>query len=367
MRRLELSVETKRISVPGNLTSGLQSVAIVVPNYNHAAYLPQSLASIAAQTHPPDEVLIIDDASTDNSLSVISKFIARHPNWQLIKHKVRLGVVAGQNEALRHLKTDWISFLGADDLLHPTYIEKAIRRAMDSKTPNLVCGCAELFGNVGANKLRPAVLPSLKPRYISSDEFRRLLDTGDNYFVGTVCLYRRQVVLESGGFDPSLESLSDGVLGRQLAIRGGFYFIPEVLGYWRLIGTNYSTTTVTRATELEPLLARMRRAITTEQCGNFPARYDEILDRRIRYGGGRLLALNRQLSAADRSERIAALLHSPAWERMILAAFMSMGYLGSIAALTWLTLRARPMSLRKFLCQWRARRAILAATQRSRV
>jgi hypothetical protein len=90
---------------------------------------------------------------------------------------------------------------------------------------------------------------------------------------------------------------------------------------------------VTCPTEIERLLARMRRVIAAEQGGNFRARYGEILDRRVRYGGCRILALNRQISAADRADRIAALLHSAKWERKILASFMSVGYLGSVAAL----------------------------------
>ena len=342
-----------------------QSVAIVVPNYNHAAYLPHSLGSIAAQTRAPDQVLIIDDASTDNSLEVIGQFISQHPNWQLVKHTERLGVFAGQNEALNFLKTDWISFLGADDLLHPTYIEKGLRGAVGQKS-DLICGCVRIIGNIGRSNLRPILLPTLEPRYISPGEVRRLLEIGDNYFSGVVCLYRRQAVLDSGGFDRSLESLSDGVLMRQLAIRSGFYFIPDILGYWRLIGTNYSTMIVTRPAQLEPLLTRMRQAIAAEPRGRFPVRYEEILDRRIRFGGVRLLALDRQLSAAERADRMAALLHLARWERTLLLGLLSMGYLTSICALAWLTLRSPPMSLTRFLGQWRARRAIIAREQGGR-
>jgi len=347
--------------MPGNPAGDRQSVALVVPNYNHAAYLPHSLASIAAQTQPPDQVLIIDDASTDNSLEVIAQFISQHPNWQIIRHTERLGVFAGQNEALNYLKTDWIGFLGADDLLHPNYIEKAMRGAAGQTMPDLICGCVKIICTVGRSNLRPILLPAVEARYIPREDVRRLLEIGDNYFVGVVSLYRRQAVLDCGGFDRSLESLSDGVLMRQLAIRNGFYFVPEVLGYWRLIGTNYSTTTVTRSAQIEPLLARMRHAIVTEEQGRFPAQYDKILDRRIRFGGVRLLALDQKISAAERADRIAALLHLPRWQRSILATLLSMGYLTSIFALAWLTLRTPPMSLIRFAAQWRARRTILAA------
>ena len=125
--------------------------------------------------------------------------------------------------------------------------------------------------------------------------------------------------MDAGSLDPLLESLADGILARQLAIRGGFYFIPEVLGYWRLHGTNYSTAMVTHAADIDPLLVRVRSAIAAEPGGNFPARYDETLDRRIRYGGSRILASDPQLPAAERADRIAGILRSAPWERMLLA------------------------------------------------
>ena len=100
-------------------------VAVVVPNYNHGHFIGEALSSIAAQTRAPDVVLIIDDASTDDSIAIISSFIDCHPTWQLIRHNVRQGVVIGQNEALRQLDVDWVTFLGADDILHSSYIERA--------------------------------------------------------------------------------------------------------------------------------------------------------------------------------------------------------------------------------------------------
>jgi glycosyltransferase involved in cell wall biosynthesis len=117
------------------------NVTLVVPNYNHARYLPESLGSIAAQTRAPDRVFIIDDCSTDDSIAVISRFLADHPNWQLIRHETNQGVVRGQNEALALAETDWIGYLGADDALHPTYLEKTLVQAERFPNAGLICGC----------------------------------------------------------------------------------------------------------------------------------------------------------------------------------------------------------------------------------
>src|SRR4051812_49014809 len=141
--RAEVKVTLKDINVH-TASMSQPNVTLVVPNYNHAHYLPESLGSIAAQTRPPDRVLIIDDCSSDDSIAVISRILAEHPSWQLIRHETNQGVVRGQNEALALAETDWIGYLGADDALHPAYLQKALAAAESSPEAGLICACCEI-------------------------------------------------------------------------------------------------------------------------------------------------------------------------------------------------------------------------------
>lgn len=348
--------------VAGRGPASRPTVAMVVPNYNHGRYLPGSLGSIAAQTLQPDQVLIIDDASTDDSLSVIAEFSRSRPSWRVIYRQQRLGVIRGQNEATSLLTTDWIGFLGADDLLHPTYLEKAVAAAaILPADANLVCGCVNLIGIVGNDVLRPAILPSLESRYISPSAFCKSLEAADNFFAGTVALYRRQALLDAGGFDDELGSIADGLLGRQFAARGGYYFIAEALGSWRLHDTNYSSTSVTNVRELDRLVANTRQTIAREKPGIFPPSYGDTLERRLRFGGGRLLIDDQSQLPRERARRVAEICRLQPWECGLLANLMALGRWGSTAATGWLAIRMRPMSIWKYLLQWRARRAILSA------
>src|ERR1700731_1181239 len=135
------------------------SVTLVVPNYNHARYLAESLGSIAAQTHAPDQVLIIDDASTDDSLAVISRVIADNPTWRLIRHAKNTGVVPGQNESISLVDTDWIGFLGADDALHPTYANPCLSVTIIFRVPFRSTG-AERWPQSEASTKNSALLPT---------------------------------------------------------------------------------------------------------------------------------------------------------------------------------------------------------------
>jgi glycosyltransferase involved in cell wall biosynthesis len=333
-------------------------VTLVVPNYNHARYLPESLGSIAAQTHAPDRVLIIDDASTDDSLAIISRFIADRPGWELIRHDKNKGVVAGQNEAIGLVDTDWIGFLGADDALHPTFIERTLTQAADFPDAGLVCACTEIIGTRRARALRPIILPQRRSAFLSPDDVRKALRVGDNYFSGTVSLYRRSALAALGGFDEKLGSFADSILARQLALTFGVFFVAEILGYWRIHGYNYSVTASTDPKLLSDRLRQIRPLIAESTL--YPQGYEDVFERRTRFGAARIV-ITTAMEPSARADRAAALLGFGAVERWWLGLLLSFGRLGRPAALAWATLRTRPMSFARLLSQWPRRRAIVAA------
>ncbi|MGJ4947787.1 glycosyltransferase family 2 protein [Bradyrhizobium sp. HKCCYLS20291] len=338
------------------------TVTLVVPNFNHAHYLPESLGSIASQTRAPDRVIIIDDCSTDDSVAVISRFLAERPHWQLLRHDVNQGVVRGQNEALAAAETDWIGFLGADDALHPTYLEKAMAQAARHSDAGLIFACCEIIGpdgHSGARKLRPIMLPASSSMMLAPQDVRRILGFGDNYFSGTTSLYRRAALQALGGFDAELGSFSDAFLARRLALTHGCYFIAEALGYWRIHGQNYSTATATNPAMLNAKLADIGRLIAESEL--FPAGYEDLFARRNRFGAVRTV-LGDATAPAATAARATALLGGTAVDRSLLQLLLNCGAVGRVAALVWATLRTRPMSLTRLLTQSKARRAIIAAT-----
>jgi glycosyltransferase involved in cell wall biosynthesis len=334
------------------------SVTVVVPNYNHARYLPESLGSIAAQTRAPDRVLIIDDASTDDSLVVISRFVADHPGWQLIRHDKNKGVVAGQNEAIRAVDTDWIGFLGADDALHPSYLEATLAQAVRFPDAGLICACSEIIGISDARALRPMMLPESRSAFLGPADVRRILRKGDNYFSGNVSLYRCSAIKALGGFDENLGSFSDAFLARQLALTFGVFFFAEILGYWRIHGQNYSITTATDAKALSEKLAEIRPLIARSEL--FPPGYADLFERRTRFGAARIV-ISADTAASARADRAAALLDFGGVECQWLKLLLGFGDFGRMAALAWATLRTRPMSFARLLGQIRLRRAIIAS------
>lgn len=335
------------------------TIAVVVPNYNHARFLSESLSSIANQIRPPDEVLIIDDGSHDNSVEIISGFLKGRPTWRMIAHGENCGVVRRLNEGVAAIRSKWITLLGADDLLNPRYLERVTQMAAQYPSAGLLCGCVEIFGQSISTQLRPPILPRTKEGYVSPDQFRELLLIGDNYFVGTATTYRRQIILDVGGLNEQLGSICDGYLARQIAARHGFGFMPQILGSWRIHGQNYSVATAKDPIAIERGIQVARAAVNREPPGTFPSCYADVLDRRLRFGGARLVVMDRNIPPTQRMAIVCDLLKAGKVERNAFHILAMAGPIGSIIALAWLTLRLRPLSLLALIRQQHRRKSIL--------
>ncbi|MBP3882870.1 MAG: glycosyltransferase family 2 protein [Lachnospiraceae bacterium] len=100
-------------------------VSIIMPSYNTADYITDSIRSIQAQTHKDWELIIVDDCSTDNSMEVIRSF--NEPRIKLLKNEKNSGAAVSRNYALREARGKWIAFLDSDDTWVPEKLEKQIK------------------------------------------------------------------------------------------------------------------------------------------------------------------------------------------------------------------------------------------------
>ncbi len=100
-------------------------VSIIMPSFNTAQYIWDSIKSIQAQTYSNWELIIVDDCSTDNSLEIIRGF--NEPRIILLQNEKNSGAAISRNYALREAKGKWIAFLDSDDIWVPEKLEKQIR------------------------------------------------------------------------------------------------------------------------------------------------------------------------------------------------------------------------------------------------
>jgi glycosyltransferase involved in cell wall biosynthesis len=118
-------------SYVGSLLSTLRadhpSVSVVVPNYNYARYLEQRLESVLLQTTPPYEIIVLDDNSTDDSLSVIEKTLQRSSiNWRIVRNEANSGNVFAQwRKGVECAQSELVWIAEADDWADPRFLEVA--------------------------------------------------------------------------------------------------------------------------------------------------------------------------------------------------------------------------------------------------
>jgi teichuronic acid biosynthesis glycosyltransferase TuaG len=103
-------------------------VSVVVPCFNAAAFLPRTLSSVLAQSHKALELIVVDDASTDNSADVVRAYAQRDDRVVLVQRTKNAGTPgAPRNDGVARARGEWIAFLDADDLWHPLKLELQLR------------------------------------------------------------------------------------------------------------------------------------------------------------------------------------------------------------------------------------------------
>lgn len=100
-------------------------VSIIMPSYNTAQYIDETIASVLAQTYTNWELIIVDDCSKDNTDEVVGRYLS-DSRIRYLKNEKNSGAAVSRNRALREATGKWIAFLDSDDLWHPQKLEKQI-------------------------------------------------------------------------------------------------------------------------------------------------------------------------------------------------------------------------------------------------
>jgi GT2 family glycosyltransferase len=236
--------------------------------------LPRSLGALQRQRRQPDEIIVVDDASTDNSRDVIRSFLPSLPQLRLLANPDRLGVVGAINRGLNAATGDAIYCGAADDATDPDLIELVLGALERNPSAGLACGEARVIDENGTFLgLRPASMPASSESYRSPDETAKLLRRMDNWILSVVTIFRRDKLLEAGGFDETIGPFCDSFLARRIALESGFVFTPRVLGTWFVQSQSYSRTAALNPERLASLIAICRDRIKEAEGAPFPPGY----------------------------------------------------------------------------------------------
>lgn len=103
-------------------------VSVIIPVCNGEKYIERCLESVRNQSYPHLHILILNDASTDNSDNIIKKYIALDDRIQYIRNDYRMGPAQTRNKGLAHVDSKYVMFLDCDDWIDLNCVEKAIEK-----------------------------------------------------------------------------------------------------------------------------------------------------------------------------------------------------------------------------------------------
>jgi glycosyltransferase involved in cell wall biosynthesis len=110
--------------------SARPTVSVVMANFNGAAYLTDAIRSVQKQSLRELEIIVSDDASTDNSIELITGLMAQDRRIRLVRGKRNGGPAAARNRALAEVTGEWISVMDSDDLMHPERLATLVTSAV---------------------------------------------------------------------------------------------------------------------------------------------------------------------------------------------------------------------------------------------
>lgn len=109
-------------------------VSIITPSYNSSKYIQETIASVQHQTHQDWEMIITDDASTDDTVSVIKKIQANEPRVRLIALEENVGPAVARNHSIEAAKGKYLAFLDADDIWFNFHLKESIAACIHNQT-----------------------------------------------------------------------------------------------------------------------------------------------------------------------------------------------------------------------------------------
>lgn len=207
-----------------------QSIAAIMPLYNKRKYVIDAVESILQQTLPADEIIIVDDGSTDGSGDLVAERYGNEPKVRLIR-QTNHGIGAATNVAIQATRAPLLAFLDADDKWLPQKLER--QGGFMEKNP----ACMMSFsGSIGYNEQSGETW--YKPlgllKHIKKDQFIRQDFFPEKVHIATnSVMIRREALDDVGLFDESFFRFVHTDLWLRIMLRFGFEYIPEHLVWVR--------------------------------------------------------------------------------------------------------------------------------------
>ncbi|TVZ53387.1 glycosyltransferase family 2 protein [Dokdonia sp. Hel_I_53] len=263
-------------------------VSIIIPSYNRATLIGETLDSVLNQTYTNWECIVVDDGSTDHTIEIVRAFAKSDKRFKILerpKNRVK-GANACRNFGYENSKGDYINWLDSDDLFSPNKLKEQIKILTINSTIGEISTC-------GWNKFRNTTNGisardiHLSKDYVSGRELLKDFNRNVAFFPCHCYLSDRSIFKKSGLWDESLEVNQDGeFFTRVLLSSNSVLFAKRAIAYYRIpessnvsqIGTSKKAIA---AIESWKLIERHLEKVTPKYSYDYVANAKEYLFSRI--------------------------------------------------------------------------------------
>lgn len=202
----------------------MDKVSVIIPTYNRASLVGRAVVSVLTQKEPADEILVVDDGSTDETRAGVEKLAESHPAVKYL-HQSNQGPAAARNAGIRNARSNFIAFLDSDDEWLPGKIQAQLR-FFEENPDYLICQTEEIWIRNGRR-----VNPMKKHQKFGGEIFEKCLPLC--MVSPSAVMVRREFFDRVGLFDESLPACEDYDLWLRASARFPIGFIekPYVVKY----------------------------------------------------------------------------------------------------------------------------------------
>lgn len=212
-------------------------VTVLCVCYNHAPFIKHAIDSVLNQSYKPIQLIVLDDASSDDSVKVIELLLTKHPDVLFVRNEHNIGHTKTFNRGLEEAKGEFIIDLAGDDILLPNRVEVGIRDfGMGSSCCGVHYSDAEWIDS-GGNSLG---LHSEKftPRLVQDEDIYK--DVIERYFIcSPTMMFRKEVIDELRGYDENL-TYEDFDFWVRSSRTWNYWYSSEVLVMKRKLDSGHS-------------------------------------------------------------------------------------------------------------------------------
>ncbi|MBJ7347980.1 MAG: glycosyltransferase family 2 protein [Thermoleophilaceae bacterium] len=201
-------------------------VTVCIPTYNYAGFLGQAVESVLAQSFADFEVVVIDDASTDDTAAVMQTYLS-DKRVQFVEREQNIGLFANFNSFIERSHCEYIKYLCADDWLHEDFLRDTVDLLEANETLGFACTANWRVDEAGRTTGAEYATFAGQAVVAASTAVAELANHLNVIGMPSGVLARREVLQQVGGFDAAFAPAADVHLWLKLLQTGGLGYVSE--------------------------------------------------------------------------------------------------------------------------------------------